>query len=439
MATITGQEIREDLIRYGIILLLSRATATSGGSNRIRDSVNLDSDALSPTAFEDCWVRMTSGNRNGEIARVDYLDQVNGDLYVTPSFTGTTLNAETYEIYRPGVHPDDVDRARDEALTSVCSQWALQPLSELTNADFEDTLGSTWTGTSASLAIQTDLSFPVTQVGRNALRVTNSAANGFAQSTGLFGRPSQTFYIYVPVSTRSGTSEIIVRDVTNGANISLSGTVTSTGRGWTALEVTGQVPSNGNEIAVRLQGQESTAIIDWGPVQFRWQNQRAIALPERVVSRDDIGRIYRRNIYERRGTHDSWGEGDLEEVPSVQRTQKHDVVFLQFPYENPMWDTPYYYQERIFYGALSAGYFTAAQRIVGDDATTRCERDYAAAAAARILAEWYARKQPWAEEFWSGIYAQAERRLLVEEQRHGPPTEPVATRDRSIFVPNMNV
>lgn len=437
MASSTGQDIRQELLKWGILRLLG--SATGGAANYITDSLRLISGAHPSTLYEDCWVRMTSGTSAGEVSKVDVLDQDLGRLYVTPSFGAAIATGETYEIIRAGIRPDDLDRARDEALTRYCSQWALQPLSELLNADWEDAIGTTWAVTSATQAIQTNIGFPVASVGRNANRVTNSGAGGYTQSTSLFTRPGQTFFFYVPVSARTGTAEVIVRDVTNSATVTTSGTATATGRGWTGIQLTGSVPAGCYEMAIRLSGVAATAVIDWGPVFFHWQGQRRIVLPDRLDSRDAVGRVYRLMSYALVGSGDDWGQEAQIEVPNVRRAMSNDNVFLQFSDESPMGDYPYSYQERIFYDTLSATYLTVAAREVGDAATTLCPLDYAAAGTVRVLAEWYLTEMPHESAFWQGLIDRSQYWLNVWERRHGPPIEPIATRDRSIYIPRIKV
>ena len=105
MASITGQEVREELLKWGLLRLLG--TATAGATTYITDTVRLQSGALSSTSFEDCWVRITSGSGDGEISKVDYLDQDLGRLYLTPAVTAIVAGV-TYEIIRAGIRPDDL-------------------------------------------------------------------------------------------------------------------------------------------------------------------------------------------------------------------------------------------------------------------------------------------------------------------------------------------
>ena len=433
MASSTGQQIREELQRYGLIRLLGQATATAGGTNRLRDATRLASAGLPSSAFDDCYVRAsgTAGNVDGEVVKVDYLDQDLGDLYVSPVWSAAPDSSVTYEIWRAGIHPDEVDRFRDEALTSICSQWQLLPVSHVNNAAYYvDT--TDWTASSSTLARQGG-TFP-TEVWPASLLVTNSGANGRAASASIYAlQPTDRFYLYVPVSTRVGTAQVIVRDVTNSANISLSGTATATRRGWTGIEVTGQVPSGCDEIQVWLVGQGASDVVEWGPVFFHTTNARKVQL-QRPESRKFVGSIYRLHYFPTEGGGGKWGEEDLNEVPGVRRRQVNDTVVLYF--DEPMWNTPYLYEERVYYAALSTAYLTAANRTTGDTATTLCPLNYVAAATAKLVAERYMTHDP---EFYGWVLQKAEERLARREQEHGADPKPIQERDRVVGIPHIRV
>src|SRR3989304_3694970 len=107
----TGQEIREELAKWGLIQLPSGATG--GATTYIIDTLRLKSVSLSAQAFDDCQVRVSLGTYDGVQTRVDYLDPDTGYLYVSPVIGGALAAADTYEIWRFGLDPDDVDRCRD--------------------------------------------------------------------------------------------------------------------------------------------------------------------------------------------------------------------------------------------------------------------------------------------------------------------------------------
>jgi len=440
MASITGQEIREELVKYGLIRRLGQATATAGGTNRLRDATRLDNAGLASTAYDGCYVRATGGNVDGEQVMVDYLDQDAGDLYVDPAWSVAPNNSTTYEIWRAGIDPDIVDRLRDEALTSYCSQWQPVPLSIVTNAGYHDGVTNWTAGNSATRAQQTS-TFP-TEIWPFTMLVTNNGAtaNGRIASASIYALRAEThFYLYVPVSVRSGTAQVIVRDVTNSVNISLNQTDTETRRGWSGIEVTGQVPATCDEIQVWLVGQEATAIVEWGPVFMHPQEARRMQIDPRVDTNDKVGPVHTLSWFPTSsGRSEAWNEELPDEVSGTRPLRVNDAVFIQFR-ERPMLDIPYYYEERMFYTALQTAYFTTANRTTGDAATTLCSLDYAAAATARAIALEMIAYHPHEKEFYAGVLAIAEQRLGVMEKRYGPAPKPSLERARTLSIPYFEI
>lgn len=372
--------------------------------------------------------------QSGFQTRVDHIDQVNGDLYISPSPTLAAVSGLRYEIFAHSVDPDDVDRARDKALTKLCSQWALQPLSFIPNGDFEDAIASSnWVLSNSTIAIQS-LSFP-TEFARNSLLVTNTGANGRASSASIFVQPGWDFYFYLPVSVRSGTAQVIIRDITNGANINPS-TDTSTLRGWNGIEVKGSVPDTCQEIQVWLVGQEASAVVEWGPINAHWQDARTVRLPARVESRKHVGGwfVFNNKIGMGGSNED---EESLNEVFTLRTRQVRDSVQLHL--ERSLVDQPYFFEERIFYTALQTDYQSAYTRNLGDVATTLCPIEYATAATVRLIAEQYIHKEGQDEEFWSSLHGRAMTDLARFEDEYGPKKRPKQERLRGIVIPVVRI
>lgn len=431
MASSTGAQIRGELIKYGLVRLLGQGTATAGGTNRIRDATRLDNAGLASTAFDGCFVRINAGTAAGEQVMVDYLDQDAGDLYVDPVFSGAPTTSSVYEIWRSGINPDMVDRLRDEALTRYCSQWQDMPMSIVTNAAYMDGVTG-WTAVTSTRA-QTKNTFPE-GFWPYTLLVTNSAGSGRVTSASIYGvRADDYFFLYVPVSVRSGTANIIVRDITNGANISLSsGNVTETRRGWSAFKVTGQVPSTCDEIQVWLQGTEASAIVEWGPVFMHPRQARRLVLDPRVNTADNVGPVYIITNFPEATGGGSWSTDTRTEVPDVRKITSNDLVYVQW--ETPIYDLPYYYEERMFYTALSATYLTAAARVVGDAATTLCPLEYAAAGTAKVIARHMLAYTPHEHDYYAQVLTDAEDKLAKFERRFGPKQQALRVRERLIRV-----
>jgi len=451
MASSTGLQIIDELLQWGIIVLLGESSANNTNEGQITDTVQLQSANLASTFFDDAYVRITKENdgvsaKIGSQSVVDYLDSPNGILRCNPNFEAGSSNGFidsglTYQIFRPGVNPADVDRARDNALTDICSQWYLHPVSMITNAAYVDAIGTSWEGSSATPLIQpastpvTDVIFPQ-QFARNSLRVTNSGANGYAESESVYTRPNANFFLWVPVSVFSGTSaEVIVRDVTNSTNITLSGVSTAVGRGWTGIEVTGQIPTDCYEITIRLAGQGASDIVEWGPINFHFQEARRVGLPDRVTSREWVGPVQQLSDY---STVDSdWGEEIMSEVKGVRAEQVSDNVQLRF--DHPLGTRPYFYTERAYYTALSTAYFAADSIAVGLAASTFCPRDYVVPAMVTLLAAQYRIIQPWAADFWDDLLIRAATELAVKERMYGPRPKARIERARVVSVRQLRI
>lgn len=421
MATVTGLLVRQELERYGLIRLLGQATA-NGAATYLTDTTRLQGTSLPGTIFDGGTIRATAagGVAAGEIVFIDYLDADNGRLYVTPDWSGTPTSAVTYEIWRPGIDSNDADKARDQALLRDCAQWYLHPLSEVSNAAYvEGTTGSAptdWTATGgSSTAIKAVLPFPV-EYSRDSMVVDSvDSANAYAGSASIYVQPAQDFFLHVAVSARgAATGEVQVYDVTNSVAITLTGTATSTGRGWFGINVTGAIPATCFEIQVRLIGQGATDIVEWGPVYFHWQGQKRIDIPARVTSRDHVGPVG--FIHDQMGANSTtfWGDEILREIPR-QTEQVSDNVIVRL--DQGMENRPYFYIERAFFSTLQSAYLTAANRATGDTATTLANREYVGAATALRLAAQYKEMDP---DFWSNVEAQAGPIFAIKQREFGP-------------------
>lgn len=454
MATVTGQAIREELLQWGLLTKLGTATVASTAVDHLRDSVRMRGRTVSSSTFHGAWIRLTAGGGDGDISRIDEIDPSSGTIWVSPSFSAVPTTSTTYEIYRPGLEPDDVDRARDKALEYLCSRWQILPVSIVTNADYLVNVTDGWTATDTTLARQAG-TFP-TELWPATMLATNSGASGNARSASIYAiREEDFFYLYVPVSVRSGTAQVIVRDVTNGADIDLNGNSSETRRGWSGFEITGQIPSGCDEIQVWLQGDGAGDIVEWGPVFFQPQNWRRIQLPERVDSKEKVGHIYRLTRLPTASGLGMWDESAREEIPGIRRIQVNDSVHLQMHRNTVGINLPHMYDERVFYTALQTEYQTASQRSTGDAVTTDCPIDYVAAAMVKVLCEQklgadvivmgelYGQREdaqlPEEDAYWLKTLQLAEARLARAESLYGPEPKPSLEREREIIIPYLRV
>jgi len=344
-------------------------------------------------------------------------------------------------IWKNGIDVNDVDRAIDKALTEVCSQWKLEPLSLLANAGYQiDLASSNWQEVgSGTLTIQS-ATFPAT-FSSDTMLLVSGAASDYVESESVYVTPNKRFDLYIPASVRVGTSTIVVRDVTNGNNITLSGvSTTTTGRGFELLSLSGTFPAGCFEVTIRLyNGTGSSDTTEWGPVHFLLDGQRRFSLPPRIDTEKKVGSVYRQSWADvTTGGQDTYYQEDLAEIPNVNKQQQGANVTLTIP--KGYGGGPLFFEERAYYSALSSGNFlTDSHRSTGDAVSTDCPLAYVVPATVKELCEQYITKHEWDTDFWRITYAKALDKLQVAERDYGPKAMVQQSRKRGISVPHVGV
>lgn len=445
--TTTGKLIRQELVNKGICLLIGQADDSENSTDYFADVPRLKSTRFSSSKYDNCMIRFatdTSGDLASDtsadymVVQVDYLDQAEGRLYVTPVLNAATAaDSQIYEIWRAGVNPQDVDRMRDKALTSLCNVWKSVPLTILTDGDMEKAGVTDWTVGGTATLTKATLSFP-SEFARRVLNVANAAANDYAQSASIYTRPTTQFTYHIPSYTTVGTSEIRFRDVTNSAFI--GDAITNTGTYWTWASGTFQAPATCYEIQVWLRGQESSADINWGPISLFPANATRFSLPDRVVSRS-IGKVFQ--------VRDMFGLETKHQIPvGYRRERVADNV--QIIFAQPPGVAPLYYHELAYYDALTTSHLGASasdsneeptreNRQTGDLATTNCPLEYAAAGTAKLLAELQMVKYPEEAEYWSGVLTLANRDLTRWDLEFGAEPEIIYDNEYNLRLPFYRV
>jgi hypothetical protein len=339
--TTTGKLIRQEMVNRGILLMIGEADEDNNDTSYLTDIIRLQSTRFSSSQFDGCMVRFasdTSGdlaaenNADYRIRQVDYLDQDNGRLYLTPAMPdAASLDGMVYEIWRAGVDPMDVDRMRDKALTSLCNVWKTIPLCIIPDGDMEKAGVTDWTGSATETITKTTLSYP-SEYARRILSVDNNGvADGYAQTATMNIEPGRTVYYKIPVAVTTGTATFDLRDITNGDSLA---SWTATGAYWGYKYGSVSVPSNCSQIAIRLGGEGANDVSLWGPIAFYPTNHTRFYLPDRVVSRGNVGEFF--------DVSGDWGEevknqlaDSVErerEAAKVQETFAQHLDVLEFDY-----------------------------------------------------------------------------------------------------------
>lgn len=314
------------------------------------------------------------------VAQVVRVDPDVGDLYFDPPVTPAVVSGTAYELWFKGIWPDMPDEARDAALRGRCSPWRTRALSVFPEvADWSTAAyASSAGGVTNAAAEPLTLAFPE-RIFDRALLVTNSGANGYCASPSAYVQPTQSVVVFGRVAARAQTASVRLRDISNGADITLSGTSSFTLRGQQWFVCSGLVPSGCGEIQLWLGGASASCVGEWSGVGCIIQNRTEYPLVDAVLSRDDVGPVYEYLL-----PTGVTGTKQRQPVAGVRREQAGDGVTLLFD-APPV--RPVYFRVAHRYAALQADYMTAVQRATGDAAVTDCDVDYAAWAAAVELLE----------------------------------------------------
>jgi len=341
------------------------------------------------------------------VAKIDYIDPANGDIKIDPVATDEVVASTPYELWY--LWPDDVDTARDKALTTRCAPWRVKPLSilpqveEWSTAAYDATLG----GETDAAGAVTDLAFPDTLFFRGML-ITNSGASGYLASPSFYVQPTEKYRIFGRVSARAQTPSIRVRNITATADISLDETATFTLRGNKWFEVTFTIPALCGEAQVWLGGASASCIALWSGVGLLPTHETVLTHEGRVLGEHDTAHYYAFSLPSDVGSV-SWTP-----ITGVQRMSAGAGVMAVFT--SPPGVSPVYYSERHRYAALQSDYMTKADRTEGDMTSTDCNDDYLCWA---TLVELFEPRAATLTATEQAVYRDAVKRLNAWDRRVG--------------------
>lgn len=354
-----------------------------------------------------------------QVSKVRYIDPANGDINFDPVSTAAILSGTKYELWR--VWPDDVDVARDKALTGRCAPWRvkvlsiLPPVEEWSTSAYDVVLG----GETDSAGAVTDLTFPDTMFFRGML-ITNSGANGYLASRSFYVQPDQKYRIFGRVSARAQTPSVRVRRITaTAADITLDETATYTLRGNKWFEVAFTIPAGCGEVQIWLGGASASCIALWSGVGILPAHETVLTHESRVLGEHDVAHYYAFSL-----PSEATGPVHWTPIRGVQRMAAGAGVMAVF--DSPPGISPVYYSERHRYAALQSDYMTKADRTEGDQTDTDCNDDYLCWATLVELLEPRAATLNDAEQ---GVYRDAVKNLKAWDRRVG--ADPLVVPERT--------
>ena len=353
-----------------------KTTALASGTDHVTDTLRWKMAGLSVEDPSGAFIRITgvSNSDQGYVGKVQRLEPSTGKLYIDPAVGAAIVSGCTYELWYHGIWPDDVDRARDQiVLPHRTPIMRSKPLSVLAQVEEWSTgaYSATAGGVTNATALAAALSFP-DELFTQGMTVTNSGVNGILSSEVLKVQPQQSFRLWGRVSVAGQTASVRVRDLSNTADISLTGaTSTFTLNGWQWFEIEFVIPANCGRIQIWLGGASASCVATWAGVGLLPQSDTWLSMASRVLSKHDVGRVYQYML-------PTTVNGNLfrEEIRALRDPAGDGVTLLIS--DGGAGQLPVYYQERHRYAALQSDWMAVSDRTTGDAASSDVNVDYAA-------------------------------------------------------------
>ncbi len=262
-------------------------TADGGSTVTLVHAAQLQDSTASADLWTDSWVHVFDGPNAGATRRVADYDPASGSLTVSRAFPQPVNRATSYELSRM-VGPEVINAAINATLAR-CWFQALAPLTALADGAMESpgtTAWRTWNARASKVPSGSDAAG-----GAASLSVSNSAAGGYAASTGLAVLPGQPFTLEALVAPGGFTARLAVHNLTSGVDLDA---VAASGRAWRPVRLSFDIPQGCEEIEVRLGGVEGDAVTRWDQVILLAVNRRRFPLPAWITHRQQVVEVWRR-------------------------------------------------------------------------------------------------------------------------------------------------
>lgn len=294
MATTNYFEIRQrvmDIIYAGRWPL--RGTATGGSTTTVVDTA-VPLPGSTADHFDYYWVKIVKdaggagAAPQGEIRAVSEGGWANtGTFTVSSAFTAAVAASDTYEVHPPFFHPSELDNIIFRKIRNFHAPTLFPLTIDLLGEDDNDmeytgTKTTVWTASNATLTGSTTAKVS----GLRSLSVAATAAGGYATSGSLGVVGGQQMYSAANIYVTSGdTARLVTYDVTNSANIAVSGDITASGP-WQDVIVQWTVPSTCVLAQTRLMSVNNTDITFWDDYQV-WRAGGGFYYPPSWITREE--------------------------------------------------------------------------------------------------------------------------------------------------------
>lgn len=261
-------------------------TVTTGGSKTVLTDVDrLQMPMSSDRLWRGSYIRMISGTSGnlGEVRQIQSYNPESGFVSVSPGFTANLTAGDTYEMWSTSVHPKAVLAMLDRLVSqSGLALPTYSMLSEVADFDMEQSGTAAWSATDATIAKVPWTASERGIAGKQALGVTTTSANGYAQNAYPIGvRGGNTYWLSAlftpddPSVTNTGFIEL--RDADTDVLIDSFWT---NSKATVRLQKPVSVSSeNTRAVNIRFGSQESGVLGHWDDVVLLDATARDIPLP----------------------------------------------------------------------------------------------------------------------------------------------------------------
>ena len=277
------------LDQYG---LGRRGTNTGTSASAITDDVRFGGSRGSDRIENGCEVYISSGGAapEDETTRLDSKFVKNtGIATLDPALTVALANDDTFEILYLPFRFREVHDSIIYALTQKLWERRDRPVTLVTSGSaFSD---GDWTESGAADTV-TAPTFPW---GLDEMRVENASANDYTASVSIPVEAGKTYFLEATArataSPATNTPTLVLRDLTNGANISLNEATTTEQEPTILWNPNTLIPDDCELVEVRIGNAEADGDSYWSNIQFRKAESRHFVMQDRIEA-DRIGRVF---------------------------------------------------------------------------------------------------------------------------------------------------
>ena len=241
----------------------------------------------------------SNGNApEGEVIRLSSRPSLAaGSMNVDPAFTANAETSNTFIILsRPFTFDSGafaVRQAIDKALIEKIPERLIAPLTMFTDGDMLASGTSDWSETGDGTITKVAASFPL---GLRVIRMTGVTADDFIVSTTVPVEENQSYYLEItgmiaPGGADADQGTLILRDLTNGAAITLNETTIDRFEPEILQNPGVTIPSGCEQVEVRLEADNAGDIIDWSNLIFYKNGTREFLVQDRAEV-DRLGQLF---------------------------------------------------------------------------------------------------------------------------------------------------